>query len=657
MDKTRIRILTVVVVATVAALVLAGCFGGAPKPSLAQISGTVIAPPGTETASPDVSAQQKAAPRASASGVALAGETPVAGATVIALDFATNKQIGPATTTDAQGKYTLPDLPKGIDVLVVVTKNVRGGKTIRLSTIVSDTGNHPAAAGEINAATTLSAEVWAAKIGKNVRVSPVDFQATVDASSRVLSKLTTVDLSVGGPVLAGEVGSGLAVAFEGTTEINATVPQTANSDVAPAKAMVQDIRNAGISVRDAAETQYEKQEKHLEEVVIPYFRKVSERLAQLSPNILSGMFLSYPAATYQEEADGTLTQTGPAPAADTWVIKTGALTQTVNMTFTGQVNLGSLPQGTIKVVSSEDTALDYHGELTVELDNPSAAQPNVVAARLNASMKDSVITTPLTLNAALTGTFANGYYTSVGFDGNMTSEVVTLNGKATVTLGTPDPNRSLYGPQIGAPTAIEVSGDIETAEMTASGTLKATFVEEPLPMPVKTMSFVGDYRDKGAEPTTAHGELTFEFVNVETFDQMQPESPTNPLKFNLGFKGSVTMPQRPTVTVDVAIGSQEYGVANSTLSYAHGARAISGAMSVTHEYGSNETRVVIDLTNEENLKTNFAITQTTGGAGMAGALTGEGTIVNAEKKTLATLTVEAGMLKINYADGTFETLF
>lgn len=646
MGKTWARILKALVVGIAASLVLAGCFSNAPRPNLVEITGVVMAPLGTETSS---------SRPVSLSAGALLSETPVAGATVIALDFATNKPVGTVVMTDAQGKYSVPNVPAGIDVLVVATKNVRGSKTIRLSTLVSDTGSHAATAGEINAATALSAEAWATKIGKNVRVSAGDFQVTVDASNRVLSRMASVDLSVGGPFLGAAVGAGLANGFQFADEINVTVPRMPDSDVALAKIMIQDIRDAGISVRDAAQTQYEKQKDHFEQVIIPYFEKVNRQLAQLSTNILSGAFIDVPSGTYSEDPYGVLTLTGPAPP-NTWIIKTGALTQRVEMTFIDQAGYGRLPQGTISVTSSEDRTLDYHGELIIDVDNSSGSQPrNIVAIRLDAFMKDSVLTNPITLDAALTGTIANGYYTSIGFDGVLTSEVLILNGTATTTLARPDPGLPAFGPWIGVPTSIEVSGDIDTAQMTASGTLRATFMENHMEnlswVVTKTMSFAGDYSDKSIESTTAHGELTFTWKNAETFNPTQPESPANPRLFDLRFKGSVTMSRRPAVEANVTITSERYGLVNCALSYSRGTHAITGTMSMTYDYHRPEATVVIDLTNEKELKTRFTITETPGGE-MA-----EGTVVNARGKTLATLTVEAGMLKINYADGTFETLF
>lgn len=163
------RRIYVSVLLAVVMLMLTGCFGPKPpRPQVVSISGTVSAPPG---------------PPASGSVAAAAAviHEPVGGATVKAFDFATAKEVGKTATTDSVGRYTISNIPKGIDVVIKATAGAgsRNGAGMRLSTLVL--GAADGADGNIDGATSLGAEAWGRHYGTGHNVAAWDFQMTLDA--------------------------------------------------------------------------------------------------------------------------------------------------------------------------------------------------------------------------------------------------------------------------------------------------------------------------------------------------------------------------------------------------------------------------------------------------------------------------------------------
>lgn len=103
------------------------------------------------------------------------------GASIAAFNFADGKQFGTTATTDQQGRYTISNIPKGIDVVIKATAGAgsRNGAGMRLSTLVL--GAADGADGNIDGATSLGAEAWGRHYGTGHNVAAWDFQMTLDA--------------------------------------------------------------------------------------------------------------------------------------------------------------------------------------------------------------------------------------------------------------------------------------------------------------------------------------------------------------------------------------------------------------------------------------------------------------------------------------------
>ncbi|MDI6870547.1 MAG: carboxypeptidase-like regulatory domain-containing protein [Bacillota bacterium] len=604
---------------------LTGCFGGsstptAPSANVSQVTGTILAPEGTAVAA----ATRRPMlldwfdPVAYALGVG----TPLAGAKVIALNFANGTQVGTEATTDSSGRYTISNIPAGIDVLIVATKDTAAGP-VRLTRLVADLaeGTSPA---DVDAATSVVAEAYAVNMNKDFDLAADVVQAAVQAAAAELESVSTLDLTVGHGVIQSTLGSGLDPAAR--TEVQ-NIVKTAVAE--PAKAMVRGLLTAGLTASGTFETEVEAEVNDFDANIIPYFQDVVNAFVEPYGYELTRVAAaSYTKADLEAALSSSTAEWGAYHG--TWTITDAGITQVVTITKSGDY---------------ETWTFSITGQNGFEETGSAPLQARLAPGQLNSNSfsftaRTSTDATPVSFSGSMNCSLdEQGRMTSGTLSGTFSSEKV--NGQGTLTVQCFDSSPSV-------PQRITYNGTLRTVSRTYTGTFTTDLVLVPetptvLPCVPSRMVFTGSYTSTTG--VTAQGTLDAQFPNAATYDPSSGENSSNYLQGTFTFDGSFTKPGYQTINTDLTITRSSNTTYTADLAYSCGAATLAGK--IAHQTDTGSTTV--NLTNEAGL----VVQMTVDGSGRAtGTITGFGA-------QLATIAYNSAlhMNQATYPDGEFNSLF
>ncbi len=651
------RRIYVSVLLAVVMLMLTGCFGPKPpRPQVVSISGTVSAPPG---------------PLASGSVAAAAAviHEPVGGATVKAFDFATAKEVGKTATTDSVGRYTISNIPKGIDVVVMAVKDIaalNGVSGMRLSTLVLDAVN--GADGSIDGMTSLAAEAWGTHYGQGIDMHAWDFQMSLDAARNVLEALGWLDLSPGGSMLRAQYGGGLEEQGDLARVID-SVPGTINPLVGPAKEMIQDLRDAGLTIQGTFEQELAEPAEVVMTQVAPYLGAVGYHVGGLHPWII--MDPEFFPGRYQEDDDGSL---DPDPlerfSEPKWEIVRNDGESTETWTVSGGVfgSLGAPRQWTVRdlmtttiafeVENSENSQFEFNGSLILTGDD--ATPELITGAVLSATLKDP--SEPCLAEAtSITGNY-EGHFTFdnedperlshvfAEVDGHFTSLYVNANGVLVID-GSLDTGGS-----------VRFTGDISAAGVTVAGGLEVSAVTNPtvpvIGMVPNEVTITGRLQKVGLSAPIFEGETQITVANAGDLELGEDDviGPGNWPQAEVTFEGTVNPRGKASVRAEITVSTTVPDVFAAAVRYDHGSRWLDGTMNYSQAVEDDATvhTGVLDVRNQAGLKVHVEMRYVD-----EDDYSIAGTIKNASNVLIGEIRVDPGdgLVRVVYVDGTWESLF
>lgn len=620
-------------------LMLSGCFGGGssspPKPQVVSLSGTVTAPSGTPVAASTSLLDALFA----WGGVAYAAptETPVRGATVMAFSFGDGKQVGTTATTDSSGRYTISQIPKDIDVVIIAVKEVaRSGRNsgrVRLCTLVPNAGTQTIISADISGASSVAAEAWGIHYRKGLNIGPLDFKSTLDAARAFVGRVQSLDLTEGGPVIGEQYGGGLQPSAD-AENVEGTVPTTIDGRVWPAKEMIQDLRDAGLSLKGTYEEQLQKQKQSIETKVGPYLSQVADHVGGLHTWIIS-----LPSGVYEELPDGTLNLVGSLPAGHWQLHRRDEYFEDWTATYTNPGTTTEVPDTVAFEVERETNpdAFDFGGVLDIDYQE-GADEPLPIRATLDATLRDassSLLEEPTTFDGDYEAEFSpDGNSVQVMFRGVFSSSIVNATGELTITADA--------GAGVGN---VEFSGDLSTDAASVHGSLDLVIVtSEAMPGTAvpRSLTLHGSLGEPGASNPIFDGNFEIEIENAAQLNFNEPIDSNNWPKGHIAFGGSVDAPGRPKVSAEITLATQQYQKFSSSVNYSHNGHTLEGT--VTYDGITGEVR--IQMTNQAGLV-----------VAMQGTDVLVGTIKDASGTKIADIAPDAdGLVRVTYIDGSWETL-
>jgi len=624
---------------------LAGCFGP-PKPQFASVSGTVSAPP-----------DQASAGQVESSSI---DHTPVSGASVAAFDFADGKQVGATATTDADGRYTISNVPKGIDIVVIAVKDVAtlNGSGTRLSALIADVPRD--ADGDINGVTSLVSEAWGKFYRQARNVAVADLRTTYYAAMRFLERVGWLDLTQDGTLLHRDYGNGLKEIGD-VVEIIGSVPDENDSRVWPAKEMIQDLRDAGLTIQGTFEHEIADPAGHIATEVTPYLAAVAAHVGELHPHIM----FEYSPGEYSENADGGFTQVVPYHTEQKWLLHRFDRGYDETWIREGFAPLSTgVPKGwtlrqagpgwietAFEVERIGDESFVFNGMLSADMGAPGTGLPT--EACIDATLQDADdpwLAQATTLTGEYHGMFDVEQDTvEISVDGHFVSEHVNADGELAITGDL----------AIGG--SVTFSGSIRTAEVTLSGGMELSAVlnetaGEEFPYVPNDVRISGSFARVGVSKPIFEGATHITFANADTFDfgpSLEPLiRPDNWPTGTVEFSGSVNPPGKASVSANIMVSTQEYMEFDATVRYDHGTRWISG----TASYNDNTGQASLDVRNQIGLKVNMQARNI--GSEVDDPVV-EGTIKNKSNVVIGTIVTDNfdGMVRVEYEDGSWESLF
>lgn len=663
---------------------LLGCGGGGGGAGgTVDLSGTVTAPEGTTiarvaTPHPGLLAFLRGS---EAEAATVTGGTPVPGAQVTVYRYDTGDVVG-TTRTDENGNYTVR-VPEGIDVAVIATKG-----DIRLSALVTDVGPQRRRA-DVTAETTVVAEAFAhvhplsSGAEHAVDLSEADLTPVLAAAQQHLAELNRIDMSVHtGGILPEHFGGGLRWPMEGENEIvqaleavQNAVPTVVSTDVALAKTMVQQLRDAGTSLGNAFNSELLAQQQVIEKEVIPSFEHIGSPLALLDRMFLEQVrlvadkqtttydnILDLPDGEYQEQvADPSagypyeLVRIGDA--AEGTVIIHGATDdpstagKTLTLTRTDQTAASSV---SFTVTSSTDPTLDYHGSVSVSAS---------LVMTLSAYFKDAEITTPVTLNGTVTPTVPTQKFivtpasvTQLVFTGSLTSAKLDAEaGTWTLKFASNVPSgQSFYNYPTswtienlsiqtkGTSKPLKLTGALSVKFTTLTTTTKSSRATTETVQPVPTeFTFTGTYN--GDKVTSFTGTVSAQWTNPNLDDDF----PTGTVTVT----GETTVSGQPKTHVNVQLTTTAApNQGTLTLTISHDPVNLSGTATGSFDSHGDLTEATLTVTNQSGIQ--VQITTSDGGDTVTGSITTRGGVKVAD----IAVDPDLGQVSIHYADGTVESL-
>lgn len=687
----RLKPSAVLISLLVVLLLLVGCSGNdgggnsAPEMETTTVSGTIKAPSGTTVASRS-NFGKRFAKLFTNEARANDNEQAVANAEVTAVNFSTNQQVGTVATTGSDGSYQISEIPKGINVLIVVEKEVKGHR-VHLSTLIPDVGNtlqlDGGEPGEINGATTLTALRYTEHRGNNdYNLTTIDVENVLKKAKKMVKvQMGTLDLTVGkGDIDTDgngrpQLNKNKLAGFINNTQI----PKPGYPACANAKRMTQEVRNGGIFMNQTLQQQTTKQEQTAQEIA-NFFETLSTEIGEIEHLINEG-FVSNSPGEYNLTATDVLERVGPYnSSSDLWEWKINDHTN--DSSYYAEIKMTN-PDEIRKV--ADDTAdydyiLDlqaaqfeynvndvgqhdyyYHGDLTLSNDSNNTITRKITAE----SGAVYQIMIPADPNYNLEGTFHGPESGDVDLDvaltgstntdltgtaslnliGSFSTEVISTNGELSISL-TGEQDMSEVTPDSAE---LSFSGGVSTNDAEYQGQFRMMFVKNTYQNDLvpQVVEFTGDYNDLNPQTTTWQGQLEITADNAASYD---PESEVDFISGDINFEGQVTHVDHPTVGLVMsaklnknATDTSEDGSYYLEISYTRGTKELNGYLAVSEP----EESATLTLTNQQDIE--LTLTETSS--------TVTGSIKNNDDEQIASIGEDTFGLTIDYEDGTTETLY
>ncbi|MEA4882746.1 MAG: carboxypeptidase-like regulatory domain-containing protein [Clostridia bacterium] len=639
----HLRLISIGALLAALTLMLTGCFGpNPPKPQFVSLSGTVSAPP------------DEPYQGSSHSIVACAVDhTPVNGASVAAFDFANGKQVGVTATTSSNGGYTISNIPKGIDVVVIATAGTgtRNGSGMRLSALIADASQ--GAGGDIDGVTSLVAEAWGKFFRQARNVAITDLRTTHFAAMRVLERLGWLDLAPDGAILYRDYGNGLKP--DGAVgEVTGSVPGENDSQVWPAKEMIQDLRDAGLTLKGTYEQEIADPSGHIATNVAPYLEAVAMHVGGLHPQVMQ----QRSGCRYREKEDGEFVWAGPYLEGK-WLLERFNEPYEEEWTKVGVIPLSaSLPERwTLRDVASGEIAFEvkntadrffvFNGRLSVTMDDSAGGLPT--EAHIDAELRDPenpLLAEATTLTGEYHGSFGDQPPTvEVSVEGAFRSPHVNADGTLTISG------------DLDSSGEVEFSGSIRTDEVTLSGSIELSAVKSnvitigdiPLLAP-NDVRINGSFAKVGVTEPIFEGNAHITLTNAAGFDFRNDPAPGNWPEGTVDFSGSVNPPGKASVLAHIVVSTRSYKAFTATVRYDHGSRWLDGTASYD---GSNDARHTgaLQIQNQAGLKVNIQMVY------ISERFEATGTIKNASNAVIGEIETDSdGLVRIIYEDDSWESL-
>jgi hypothetical protein len=422
---------------------------------------------------------------------------------------------------------------------------------------------------------------------------------------------------------------------------------TQSGDVAKAKLLVADLRNTiltihdykGIGVPGIVDTPFNRLSEEIQEKIVPDLSETMYRIGF----VLACTSQTYSGGTYTFED----TDLGYTLNITFNTTQTGN-TSTITISFNGYKNNTIIDSGNIKV-NFDASNFPTGGELNAIFgtkDGNLSINGNFTATKLEH------LNSPATLT--ITGTIVSNYL-NIDFKNN--------NRKLYVEFGEwYDSNQEVYRDYLKE---ILISGLISTTTAQAEGNLDMNFIHVyyqngSTQNPPQNISFTGTFRElKNGMPTGAYftGTITGQYLNADTYDITQPESPTNFPKWKANFVGHIEAPNRPKIDANLGILHDTYQVYVISAGYE---RTNPDGTKVwlktpdTPVSSFNEATKILDVTlnNQDGLIVKFTVD-----GNQSGDSVFTGTIRNNAGFGLANLYLLNGVPMVRYNDGYIESIF
>lgn len=367
------------------------------------------------------------------------------GAKIEAFDFTDGTKLATGTIKSGKGRI---NLPAGKTVVVIVT-GTRNGKQYRLSLIIPCTSQSQAEY-IANPATTIAAEAIAQKFYKQGKmIDDTTWQNVLKEAQDYIDANPTADVSIGGGLIAagkafGEQGS---INEDEFANVVAAVPDEINDKLVKAKNAVLQIKQAGVPFKGLLNDELadialvaQSTGKAIENANLHQYgekyRQMAERMNYLMVPAIAGGFgipeeilgIGVRGVSIMDlevgkayrvvgEEDGLLLLE-QTTGAETGKVKITRVEGTTTYVLRGTPTSTSW---TLVQTSSADASLNY----TVAL----AESPT---PRVNVSLRDRYVTTPLTFSGTLAIEGPTNAPTSVTFNGTLGSAELTASGTAAV---------------------------------------------------------------------------------------------------------------------------------------------------------------------------------------------------------------------------------
>lgn len=469
----------------------------------------------------------------------------------------------------------------------------------------------------------------------------------------------TARAQVGGPALA--YGFATTVVEANTVkDVTIELRRTDQAGVAEARAMIQEARDAAVTVGADLVREVANQALVWELDLVPLFALTMQRLDFLRQILTEehwatieggeqwGELTSLPAGTYRarlSDHEVFLEKTGEAPA-NTWIVllpSNDALLQGLKLTFrlTPQTNNLELDEGEFQVECDSEPQLLYEGRLTLQANGSN----RVTQIAVNGTFRDKFLPAPgVTVQGTLTGTpLGAKSYSTVAFTGSLQSPKLALAiGEAKATFkppaGAKDWERFLTKAELKN-FSFKTQRVAEPMEVTGNLSVEADIDQEtpqrgPL---VKKGNFNGSYRSNAAD-----------FTGTIAFDWQNPQRDlTEPPKGTASLQGRWAAANRPIFSISLNLtASSPFKIA---IDISRGNRFLRGSLTGDWEVRDGELKVTawsLALQNEANLEVEYNDNSESG------------IIKAADGSKLADIARDPDLklVLVRYIDGTLESL-
>jgi hypothetical protein len=586
---------------------------------------------------------------------ALTGQTQLSNATVKAYNFYSGALLA-TTTTDPSGNYSLPNIAQGIDIVVVVEKDVAGGH-LRLSAVIPDVDVQTTITGTIDASTTLVSEQMCTYFGQNFDVIPqyiLTMHASADAS---LAGTSAVNLVVGQGNVRDPFGSGL-VSNEVTYPVILATPDLTQMKVGLAKAMVQ-------SIRDAMTTagQFGQLVNYPHSVEAYFDSIITQGEDVFNASRYVGAIAS---GEYYILATMDAIYVGPtSPGIWVFDLESGKkVTIEVISIITPE---STYDDGYVKynfwVTSASDAALYYHGYAEGSGGIVATNEAFPFSGHMQAYLSDGVIPEPITFEADITqtgtGTPPDYTYHSVTFSGLFVGKEIKIDG--TIDVG------SSGGSTYPFPMPLSFQGVIETPKQHLEGTLNATLVTNNATITdvgriitrevIESATWQGELSTKVAPTATYEGTMSYNLENASTADFATYEASNFP-KMTASFNGIARGAGLPVLQANINGDMRTFNKDSISMFLSFGLNSLSGT--VVNDRGVNPNALTFSLTNQYGVVTNLTAEYDpllAHNIHDTYFISASGTIKTSDGTTVATFSMLGRLIEVDYTDGTFETLF